>query len=46
MTVMLPTLPITDLHTKQVEVLNHLQESPVVLTQHGDEVAVLVSPAQ
>lgn len=46
MTVMLPTLPITDLHTKQLESLKHLQESPIVLTHHGDEVAVLVSPAQ
>ena len=26
--------------------LNHLQESPLVLTYHGDWVAVLVSPAQ
>lgn len=46
MAMVLPTLPITDLHTKQPAVLKHLQESPIVLTHHGDEVAVLVSPAQ
>ena len=46
MTLVLPTLPITDLRTKQPEVLNHLQQSPVVLTHHGHGAAVLVSPAQ
>lgn len=46
MMVMLPTLPITDLLTKQPEVLNHLQESPITLTYRGHEVAVLVSPVQ
>jgi hypothetical protein len=42
MTIVLPTLPITDLPTKQPEVLNHLQTSPVVLTHHGHGAAVLV----
>ena len=46
MTIVLPTLPITDLRTKQPEVLNHLQQSPVVLTHHGHGAAVLVSPTQ
>jgi PHD/YefM family antitoxin component YafN of YafNO toxin-antitoxin module len=46
MTVVLPTLPITDLRTKQPAVLNQLQESPVVLTHRGHGAAVLVSPAQ
>ena len=46
MTIVLPTLPITDLRTKQPEVLNHLHESPVVLTHRGHGAAVLVSPMQ
>ena len=46
MTIVLPTLPITDLRTKQPEVLSRLQDSPVVLTHHGHGAAVLVSPAQ
>lgn len=46
MTIVLPTLPITDLRTKQPEVLKRLQEAPVVLTHHGHGAAVLVSPAQ
>ena len=45
MTIVLPTLPITDLRTKQPEVLNHLHESPVILTHRGHGAAVLVSPA-
>ncbi len=46
MSVVMATLPITDLHTKQPEVLNGLQESPVVLTHRGRDAAVLVSPKQ
>ncbi len=46
MSVVMPTLPITDLRTKQPEVLNGLQESPVVLTHRGRDAAVLVSPKQ
>lgn len=46
MTIVLPTLPITDLRTKQPKVLDQLQESPVVLTHRGHGAAVLVSPAQ
>ncbi|MCL4863078.1 MAG: type II toxin-antitoxin system prevent-host-death family antitoxin [Caldilineaceae bacterium] len=45
MTIVLPTLPITDLRTKQPEVMNQLQQSPVVLTHRGHGAAVLVSPA-
>lgn len=44
-TIVLPTLPITDLRTKQPEVMNQLQQSPVVLTHRGHGAAVLVSPA-
>src|SRR5436305_15309754 len=46
MPIVLPTLPITDLRTKQPEVLQHLQETPVVLTHRGHGAAVLVSPVQ
>lgn len=42
----LPTLPITDLRTKQPEILLRLQQSPVVLTHHGHGAAVLVNPDQ
>ena len=46
MSIVLPTLPITDLRTKQPEVLSSLQQSPVVLTHRGHGAAVLVSPTQ
>ena len=46
MSIVLPTLPITDLRTKQPEILSSLQQSPVVLTHRGHGAAVLVSPAQ
>ena len=46
MTIVLPTLPITDLRTKQPEVLDQRQQSPVVLTHRGHGAAVLVSPRQ
>ena len=46
MTIVLPTIPITELRTKQPEVLDHLQSSPIVLTHRGHGAAVLVSPAQ
>ena len=45
MAIVLPTIPITDLRTKQGEILEHLQDSPVVLTHHGRGAAVLVSTA-
>ncbi len=46
MSIVLPTLPITDLRTKQPEVLSTLKQTPVVLTHRGHGAAVLVSPAQ
>jgi prevent-host-death family protein len=46
MSIVLPTIPITDLRTKQGEILDHLQESPVVLTHHGRSAAVLVSTVE
>lgn len=46
MSIVLPTLPITDLRTKQPEVLSTLQQTPVVLTHRGHGTAVLVSPRQ
>ena len=41
--IVLPTLPITELRTKQPEVLKQIHESPIVLTHHGHGAAVLVS---
>ena len=46
MSMILPTLPITDLRTKQPEILSTLQQTPVVLTHRGHGAAVLVSPTQ
>jgi hypothetical protein len=37
-------MPISSLRQTQNEVLGKLPESPVVLTQHGRAVAVLVAP--
>lgn len=43
----LPELvPISELRLRQGEILERLSESPVILTQHGRAVAVLVSPEQ
>ena len=42
----LPTMPITELRTKQPKVLDSLKQSPVVLTHRGHSAAVLVSPEQ
>ena len=39
-------VPISRLRTRQNELLDGLSEAPVVLTQHGRAVAVLVSPEQ
>ena len=44
--IVLPTLPITELRTKQPEILNALKQSPMVLTHRGHSAAVLVSPEQ
>jgi len=37
-------VPISKLRQRQNEILAKLSESPVVLTQHGEAVAVLVGP--
>ena len=39
-------IPISDLRQRQREILEHLSEGPVVLTQHGRAAAVLVHPGQ
>ncbi len=44
MQAVMQTLPISDLRFRQAEVLDHLQESPVVLTRQGRAAAVLVAP--
>ncbi len=38
------TYPITDLRTHQDQLLQHVQEEPVILTKRGRAVAVLVDP--
>ncbi|MBE2237395.1 MAG: type II toxin-antitoxin system Phd/YefM family antitoxin [Caldilineaceae bacterium] len=38
------TIPISDLRFHQAEVLDQLQQRPVVLTRQGRAAAVLVSP--
>lgn len=37
-------VPISELRTRQNELLNQLPDKPVVLTQHGRTVAVMVGP--
>ena len=39
-------VPISELRTRQNEILDQLADKPVVLTQHGRAAAVLVSPEQ
>lgn len=46
MSIVLPTMPITELRSRQPEILAELQKSPVVLTHHGHGAAVLISPSQ
>jgi hypothetical protein len=40
----LPTMPVSELRTRQAEVIEQLQGSPVMLTQHGHSAGVLVHP--
>ena len=40
----LPTVPISDLRTKQPQIIDDLRQSPVVLTQHGRGAGVIVHP--
>jgi prevent-host-death family protein len=40
----LPTMPVSELRTHQAEILNQLQQTPVLLTQRGQGAGVLVHP--
>jgi hypothetical protein len=40
----LPTMPITDLRTNQMQILKRLRQSPIVLSRQGHEAGVLVHP--
>ena len=42
----MPTMPVSDLRTKQAAILARLDESPILLTQRGHGTGVLVHPAQ
>jgi len=46
MQAVMQTIPISDLRFHQAEVLDQLQERPVVLTRQGRAAAVLVSPEE
>ena len=40
----MPTIPITDLRTRQPEVIDAIKQSPVLLTRQGHSAGVLVHP--
>ena len=40
----MPTIPITDLRTRQPEVIDTIKQSPVLLTRQGHGAGVLVHP--
>jgi len=40
----LPTIPISELRTKQPEVIDGLRQSPIVLTRQGHSAGVIVHP--
>lgn len=40
----MPTMPVSDLRTKQAAILAHLREAPILLTQRGHGAGVLVHP--
>ncbi len=40
----MPTMPVSDLRTRQATILAKLSETPVLLTQHGHGAGVLVHP--
>ena len=42
----LPTLPVSALRNNQAKILGGLEKSPMILTSHGYEAAVLVSPSR
>ncbi|MCP4428623.1 MAG: type II toxin-antitoxin system Phd/YefM family antitoxin [Chloroflexi bacterium] len=40
----MPTMPVSDLRTKQAAILTNLHEAPILLTQRGRGAGVLVHP--
>lgn len=40
----MPTIPVSDLRTKQAKVLTDLKETPILLTQRGHSAGILVHP--
>jgi hypothetical protein len=42
----LPTFPMSDLRTRQPELIKSLQQSPTLLTHHGRSAGVIVHPRQ
>jgi len=41
----MPTLPVSELRTRQAEIVAQLKKGPVLLTQHGRGAGVLVDPS-
>lgn len=40
----MPTMPVSELRTKQAAILAQLREAPILLTQRGHSAGVLVHP--
>jgi PHD/YefM family antitoxin component YafN of YafNO toxin-antitoxin module len=40
----MPTMPVSDLRTKQAEILAQLDQTPILLTQRGHSAGILVHP--
>jgi PHD/YefM family antitoxin component YafN of YafNO toxin-antitoxin module len=40
----MPTMPVSDLRTRQATILTQLRETPILLTQRGHGAGVLVHP--
>lgn len=40
----IPTIPVSDLRTKQAAILAQLEETPILLTQRGHGAGILVHP--
>jgi PHD/YefM family antitoxin component YafN of YafNO toxin-antitoxin module len=40
----MPALPVSELRTRQAEILRRLRETPIMLTHRGESAGVLVHP--
>ena len=40
----MPTLPVSDLRSRQAEILSRLRETPILLTHRGESAGILVHP--